>query len=281
MRLVRIFRSYGPAELAECLRWVGVQPGDTVLLHSAFSAHFGFKGSIEDLTKVFLDAVGPTGNLLMVSLPYRSSSLDYLSTLKQFDVRKTPSMMGLVSEYFRRRPDVVRSLHPTHPMLVHGPQAEDIIASHPACVFPCGPGSPFDRFLALDGKVVFFNVEFAVFTFFHYLEHLVSSDLPFPLYTDRPIEVPVVDRAGNRATIKTHVYSREAISRRRFAVLETELRRRRLITTRRIGNGEVESIRVRDAVACVEDMRRQGRYFYDFSGTQAKSVGAAVPGEST
>src|SRR5512132_97218 len=82
MRLVRMFRSYGPAELAECLRVVGVQRGDTVLLHSAFSAHFGFEGSIEDLTKVFLDAVGPTGNLLMVSLPYRSSSLDYLSTQK-------------------------------------------------------------------------------------------------------------------------------------------------------------------------------------------------------
>ena len=276
-----MFRSYGPDELAECLRAVGVRRGDAVLLHSAFSAHFGFEGSIEDLTRVFLDAVGPTGHLLMVSLPYRTSSLDYLGTLKQFDVRKAPSMMGLVSEYFRRRPDVVRSLHPTHPILVHGPQAEDIVAAHPACLFPCGPGSPFDRLLALDGKVVFFNVEFAVFTFFHYLEHLVSADLPFPLYTDRPIEVPVIDRAGDRATVTTHVYSREAIGRRRFVVLETELRRRHLITTRRIGNGEVESIRVRDAVACVEDMRRQGRYFYDLAGLQAKSVRAAVAGEST
>src|SRR5512141_815738 len=77
MRLVRMFRSYGPAELAECLRAVGVQSGDAVLLHSAFSPHFGFKGSIEDLTRVFLNAVGPTGHLLMVSLPYRTSSLDY------------------------------------------------------------------------------------------------------------------------------------------------------------------------------------------------------------
>ena len=106
-------------------------------------------------------------------------------------------MMGLVSEYFRRRPDVVSSLHPTHPILVHGPDAEAIVAAHPACLHPCGPGTPFDRLLALDGKVLFFNVEFAVFTFFHYLEHLVSADLPFRLYTDEPSVVPVIDRHGN------------------------------------------------------------------------------------
>jgi aminoglycoside 3-N-acetyltransferase len=266
LRLVRAFRSYGTDELAECLRALGVQAGDNVMLHSAFSAHFGFTGSIEELTDTFLAAIGPRGHLFMVSLPYRTSSLQYLSTLKQFDVLRTPSMMGLVSEYFRRRPAVVRSLHPTHPILVHGPRAEEIVARHPECLHPCGPGTPFDHLLALDGKVVFFNVEFAVFTFFHYLEHLVSGDLPFSLYTDRPSVVPVVDRHGNARTVTTFVYSPEAIQRRRFAVLEAEFRRRGLIKTRRIGNGAVEAIRVREAVDCVEDMRRQGRYFYDFAG---------------
>lgn len=266
LRLVRAFLSYGQAELAACLREVGVRPGDSVMLHSAFSPHFGFTGSIEDLTRVFLDAVAPDGHLFMVSLPYRTSSLEYLGRLKQFDVRRTPSMMGLVSEYFRRRPDVVRSLHPTHPILVHGPDAEAIVAAHAACLHPCGPDTPFDRLLALDGMVVFFNVEFAVFTFFHYLEHRVSADLPFRLYTDEPSVVPVVDRYGNRGTVTTYVYSREAIRRRRFPVLEAELRRRGAIRSRRIGNGMVEAIRVRDAIECVDEMRRQGRYFYDLSG---------------
>lgn len=281
LRLVRAFRSYGPVELATCLRELGVLPGDSVMLHSAFSAHFGFSGSIEELTNVVLDAVGPSGNLLMVSLPYRTSSLEYLSKLKQFDVRKTPSMMGLVSEYFRRRPDVVRSLHPTHPILVHGPNAESIIAAHPTCLYPCGPGTPFDRLLALDGKVVFFNVEFAVFTFFHYLEHLVHGDLPFRLYTDQPTVVPMIDRHGECTAVTTYVYSREAIQRRRFPVLEAELRRRGLIKSRRIGNGEVLAIRVRDAVECVEDMRRHGRYFYDFSDLPRGMGATASLGKAT
>jgi hypothetical protein len=49
-------------------------------------------------------------------------------------------------------------------------------------------------------------------------------------------------------------------------MLEAEFRQRGLVKSRRIGNGEVLAIRLREAVDCVEDMRRRGRYFYDFTG---------------
>lgn len=261
--IVRTFMSYGPERLRDGLGRMGVQPGDSVMLHSAFGPEYGFRGTIDDLTRVFLDAVGPAGNLLMVSLPYRSSSLEYLSHLKSFDVRKTPSMMGLVSEYFRRRAGVLRSLHPTHPVLAFGPDAETIVAGHEDCLYPCGPGTPFEKLADLDGKVIFFNVPFATFTFFHYLEHLVSPQMPFPLYTEHPFEVPVVDRCGERRTVATYVFSLDAIRRRRFEVLERELRRRGLIRRARVGNSRIEMIRVRDAIDCTRDMLARGQYFYD------------------
>ena len=107
-RFVRTFRSYDERQLRAALHAVGVAEGDSVMLHSAFGAN-GFLGTIEQLTDSFIEAIGPQGHLLMVSLPYRTASLDYLKTYRTFDVRKTPSMMGMVSELFRRRPDVVRS----------------------------------------------------------------------------------------------------------------------------------------------------------------------------
>jgi len=262
---VRTFMSYGPERLREGLRQVGLQSGDSVMLHSAFGPEYGFRGTIDDLTRVFLDAVGPGGNLLMVSLPYRSSSLEYLGNLKSFDVRKTPSMMGLVSEYFRHRSGVLRSLHPTHPVLAYGPGAEAIVAGHEDCLYPCGPGTPFDKLADLDGKVTFFNVPFATFTFFHYLEHLVSPEMPFSLYTEQPFHVPVVDRHGERRTVTTYVFSPDAIRRRRFEVLERELRRRGLIRRARVGNSRIEMIRVRDAIDCAREMFARGQYFYDLA----------------
>lgn len=276
-KIVRAFFSYGASELSACLRALGVRPGATVMLHSAFAEHFGFRGNIEQLTQAFLDAVGPEGNLLMVSLPYRTSSLEYLLSQRRFDVRHTPSMMGLVSELFRRRPDVIRSLHPTHPILACGPKAEWIVGDHANCVYPCGPQTPFDRMLALDGQFVFFNVPFATLTFFHYLEHRVSPDLPFRLYTDAPYEVPVIDRTGELRSVTTFVFSPEAIRRRRFQVLEAEIRRRNFLRERTVGTSRILAANARDIVQCVDDMRRRGIYFYDFAGTAHPKHAESAP----
>ena len=260
---VHVFRSYDEKALLAALGAVGVVRGDALMLHSAFGRSHGFRGSIEQLTDVFIDAVGPDGHLLMVSLPYRSSSFDYLNRLKVFDVRKTPSMMGLVSEMFRRRPDVLRSLHPTHPVLVRGSRAEAFIEGHPDCLYPCGPGSPFDKLAGANGLVVFFNVAFDTYTFFHYLEHMVSSQLPFSLYTEQTFDAPVVDRAGQRRTVRTHVFAPDAIRRRRFDAFEAALRRRGLIRETRLGASRIQSVRVQDTIACVSEMASRGEFFYD------------------
>jgi aminoglycoside 3-N-acetyltransferase len=263
---VRSFRSYDAARLQLALRELGIRAGDAVMLHSSFSAQHGFKGSIDDLTRAWLDAVGPGGHLLMVSLPYRTSSYQYLGKLKQFDVQKTPSMMGMVSELFRRRAGVVRSLNPAHPILAFGPRAEAFIAGHEDCVHSCGPGTPFDRLVEADGVVAFFNAEFGTLTFFHYLEHMVHKALPVRLYTETPFVSRVVDRQGEARTVTTYPFSPEIIPRRRFEVLEDTLRERGLVKTVRLGNTTLEAVRVREVVDCVREMASRGVYFYDLSG---------------
>lgn len=260
---VRAFFSYEPKELVSALRTLGIAPGDSVMLHSAFEDHHGFRGSMDTLLDTFIETVGPDGNLLMVSLPYRTSTLEYLTKLKQFDVRKTPSAMGLVSEFYRRRKDVLRSLHPSHPVLVRGPRAEWFIEGHETSLYPCGPASPFGKLAEARGKVAFFNVSFAYFTFFHHLEHLVQDRLPFPLYHDPPFEVPVIDRNGERHMVKTLAYSQQALRRRRFEVLENWLWTHGVIRKGRIGASSLLLVRIEDVLKAVDDMTRQGVLFYE------------------
>ena len=262
---VRAFRSFTRDDLLQALRAMGLREGDALMLHSGFSQFNGFAGTIDDLTDVFLQAVGPQGHLLMVSLPYRDSTYGYLQRARKFDVRHTPSMMGMVSEMFRRRPGVLRSAHPTHPVAVAGPRAAWFVQDHPGSVHPCGPGSPFERLAQADGKIGFFDVTFDTFTFFHYLEHLVHESLPFRLYTQQVFEVPVIDALGQTSRVRTHAYDPPAIARRRFDLFEAELRSRGAIATRRIGNASMEIVRAADSIACTLDMARAGRYFYDLS----------------
>jgi aminoglycoside 3-N-acetyltransferase len=201
----------------------------------------------------------------MVSLPYRSSALDYLAQGKIFDVRRTPSSMGLISEFFRRRAGVQRSLHPTHPILALGSNAEWLVEGHEACIYPCGPGTPFEKLLRSGGKVVFFNVPFSVFTFFHYLEHMVRDELPFPIYDDASFDVPVIDRDGVRRTVTTVAFARDAIQRRRPEVLESWLWRRGVIKRTRVGASVLLLVDLREVERAVEEMMKDGVIFYDLS----------------
>jgi aminoglycoside 3-N-acetyltransferase len=269
---VRTFLSYGPVELLDLLRRVGIESGDAVMLHSAFEPHHGFRSSVGQAIDVFLQAVGPEGHLLMPSMAYHSSTLDYLTQLKSFDVRRTPSAMGLVSEFFRRRPGVLRSINPSHPILVHGPRAAWFIEGHERCLYPCGPGTPFDKLLEVGGKVAFFNVPFGYFTFFHYLEHRLWPQLKFQLYHEPPFDVPVIGPRGEALTVKTQVYSRETLRRRRFAVLEARLRQRGLIRHARIGASHALLVEVRAAVVAVDQMAQQGEFFYDMTPAGAETV---------
>ncbi len=274
--MAKAFFSYDARKLKTSLRALGVESGDTVLLHSSFEEHHGFRGTIQQATDVFIDAVAPHGNLLMVSLPYRSSSLAYLSKLTRFDVRKTPSMMGMVSELFRRRDGVLRSLSPSHPMLAFGPDAPWFVADHHLCVHPCGPGSPFEKLVTCNAKAVFYNTSFDAYTFFHYLEHLVSAQMPFSLYTDTAFQAQVIDHSGAASTVPTYAFAPDAMRRRRFSVLEDELNRRHAIKELRIGNGSMLIVSIRDTVTCVEDMSRRGVYFYDLEGLPPPATTAAT-----
>jgi len=257
--------AYDRARLLEALRKLGVKPGDTVMLHSAYSREHGFSGSIGELIETFIEAVGPQGHLLMVSLPYRNAALDWLQSGRRFDVRTTPSMMGMVSEVFRRRPDVLRSLHPTHPVLVCGPQAERFVAAHAECLYPCGPGTPFDELARAGGKVVFLNVPIDTFTFFHFLEHRVSPGLPFALYTEAPFDAPVVDAQGRARTVRTFAFAREAIRRRRPERLYEALFQAGHVRSVRVGASRLMALDVADSIACTDRLQAEGRLFYDLT----------------
>lgn len=261
------FRGFDGAAVSAALRDVGVREGDMIMLHSAFSRASGLRGSCDDLIEAVLDSVGPSGHVLMVSLPYRTASIDWLESGRRFDVRKTPSMMGLVSETFRRRPDVVRSLHPTHPILAHGPRARRIIEAHAECLHPCGRGSPFEELAKAGGKAVFFDVPIDTFTFFHYLEDLVSPALPFDLYTQRVYEVPVIDENGTTRIVRTRAFAPEAIRRRRPERLYDALRRGGKVAQRRIGAARLLSVQVLDAVEWTQRMMQRGEFFYELGGS--------------
>jgi aminoglycoside 3-N-acetyltransferase len=249
-------------ELRRALERLGIRHGDTLMVHAGHSRLSGFKGSPSHVVDTLLDTVGRDGNLVMVSMAYTSSAYDYLSQRKPFDVRKAVSHMGIVSESFRRRNGVLRSLHPSNPVLAFGPHAAWIVEGHENCRHPCGRGSPFEKLAELRAKVLFLDATLYTQTFFHYVEDMVADQLDFSLFRDQLIDAKVIDYDGNARTVPTYTYSDEAIRRRRPDIMIAELNRLGLIKKARVGNSRVFLLRTEDVVRVVNEMASRGVFFY-------------------
>lgn len=263
--------AYDAEKLRRHLIKIGIAEGDTIMVHANFSPGNGFRGSPMDVVDVLVDRVGKHGNLLMVSIPFRGSAYDYLMKKKPFRLNKTMSMMGLITEVFRRKEGVLRSFHPTHPVLAYGKDSQWIVEGHENNLYPCGPGTPFEKFRKLNGKIMFFDVSFGAITFFHHVEDLYKDRLPFPVYQDDIITTVAYDKENNPHEIKTYVFDRNLP--RSAAKLEQEMRRKRLINISRIGNSRILLVKAEDVVRCQGDMIDAKNYPYDLQDMESGQGG--------
>jgi aminoglycoside N3'-acetyltransferase len=244
---------------------MGIAAGDTVLLHSAYRSTNGFRGTPSDVIGVLRDLIGESGTLAMMSMPYTTSTKEYLASGPVFDVRRTPSHMGIITEIFRRS-GAMRSLSPTHPILAAGAGAESYLAHHSECRYPCGPGSPFERMLHANAKVLFFDLPFVAFTFFHYIEHRLQDRLPFPLYEEAPMIARYLDYDGRAREAEVFVFTDEAIKRRRVAVIAGGTRRTGKSSWSRIGNTRLVLTTMADALDTTLRLADAGTLPYERSG---------------
>jgi len=263
-KIIKRYFSYTPSQLEHKLRTMGLTSGDTVLMHSSFNVHNGFQGGPQQVIDCILNIIGPCGNLLMVSMPYGGSSFAYLKDRPIFDVRRSTSRMGIISEIFRTDKNVLRSLSPSHPILAFGPKAKWIISDHEKTMYPCGRGSPFEKILKLKAKTLLFDMTSrGISTFFHHVEDTFKEHLPVKLYDDEPLEATVIDSHGNRIKVKSYVFSSEARRIRTPRLLKRELLRSEGITSSRIGNTKLTLVDLNKAVDCARKIVESGNYLYN------------------
>lgn len=125
-------RTLTEEEFVDLLQKVGFMNGAVVMVHSSMdelSRRLPFMNAVT-LIQLMQQMVGEEGTLLMPTFPFSGRQVRYVEQNHRFDVRRSPSQAGLITEVFRRMPGVTRSLHPTHPVAAWGKLAKDLVATH-------------------------------------------------------------------------------------------------------------------------------------------------------
>lgn len=172
------------------LRSLGIESGDTVLVHSSLKSLGWVNGGAVAVVQALLAAVGDAGTLVMPAqsndwtdpehwkappVP-REWQKTIRDTMPAFDPRLTPTQaMGSVAELFRTWPGTVRSAHPSSSFAALGPLAAQITRDHPLSD-PLGADSPLGKLHDLAARILLIGVDFDTCTALHFAESIVWPD---------------------------------------------------------------------------------------------------------
>jgi aminoglycoside 3-N-acetyltransferase len=172
LKKLRIFKKDITKEvLLKDLRLSGIESGDTVMVHASLSKIGNVKGGASTVIRALIEKLGENGNLVMPAFSYISSMVNTsLISNYVFEPLSTPAVVGKIPEEFRQWFNVERSIHPTHSVCAHGPQANIITAGHLEAPTNFGEGTPFHKIRQLKGKVCGIGINIGPVTIYHSAE---------------------------------------------------------------------------------------------------------------
>ena len=155
---------------------------EILMVHSAYDRLLPmYSGNPVELVNELMAYCGSQRTLAMPAFVLGGRYYDPIDYYKShsFDVRRTISEMGLLTEVFRRKPGVKRSLHPTHSVCALGPLAEAMTATHHLGTTRAGKLTPFEFMAQKRTVVVGLGVEyFRCLTQAKGVEDLLGDDFP-------------------------------------------------------------------------------------------------------
>jgi len=185
---------------------LALESGDTVYVHSSIdqlNLAFPFYGVLSLLQ----DVIGPKGTVLLPTYPNRNiSSYEYLLAGNVFDVRRTPSYTGLLTEFARRQKNAIRSLHPTKSVCAIGPSAAELTATHQNSAWPYDECSPYFKLIQHKAKIVGLGVWTQYLSFVYCVDDALKENPPVRTYYPETFAGRCIDYQGQEVIVETYAH---------------------------------------------------------------------------
>jgi aminoglycoside 3-N-acetyltransferase len=156
-----------------------------LMVHSSLAALGSVDGGADTVIDALVDAVGPEGTVVVPTF----------ACDPPFDRKTSATPLGAIADRFWRRPEAVRSKHPTHSVSAIGKNAEELIRGHEKASTAYGEGTPYLRLARGGGKILLLGVDQDRNTTLHTAEAIAGAP-----YLDT-IESTYVDDDGTHVTI--------------------------------------------------------------------------------
>lgn len=161
-------------DLVAGFRSLGVEAGDTLLVHSSYKSFGPVDGGPQTVIRALELALDTEhdGTLIMPTFNF-----DF-NKGQAWDVRSTPSKMGVLTEIVRQDPRAKRVFHPFYSFAILGKHAEMLGGLRYKSAYE--RNSVFGKLRDLDGKIMVIGLSYNdSMTFFHHIEQMEGVDYRF------------------------------------------------------------------------------------------------------
>ena len=161
-------------KLVQGFHVLGVEEGDTLLVHSSYKSFGEVDGGPQTVIRALEAALGTDkeGTLIMPTFNF-----DFNKGVP-WDVRTTPSKMGVLTELVRTDPRAKRVFHPFYSFAILGKHAEMLGSLRYKSSYE--RNSVFGKLRDLDGKIMVIGLSYTnSMTFFHHIEQMEGVDYRF------------------------------------------------------------------------------------------------------
>lgn len=186
---------------------LGLSSGDVVYMHSSID-RLNLKFPFYRILPLIQKVIGDKGTLLFPTYPNRSplSSYEYLRAGNVFDVKHTPSYTGILTEFGRRHPRAVRSLHPTKSVCAIGPLAEELTSTHQQSPYPYDRPSPYYKLVECNSKIVGIGVWTEYLSFVYCIDDAMKSNPPVRTYHPEIFRASCINYRGEQEIVETYAH---------------------------------------------------------------------------
>ena len=229
-----------------------------VMIHSSLPDLGQIK--LRDVTTNLAEHVLDSGNtVLCPALPIKGSSLEYLKSIEEFDVRTAPNAMGAVSCFYGRQEGSRRSLSPTHSVVAFGGQAGYYVGEHHLRKTPFSEKSPYFKLIQNHGKILMIGASLKNLTFVHVVEDMIGDDaLPIRIYDPHVFEIKVIDEFGTETQGCFQTHSRKSSRMRDTEEIMNKVRNLDSTKVFKVGCGEVLLLDAKDVCLCLLSNLKNG-----------------------
>jgi aminoglycoside 3-N-acetyltransferase len=214
--------------------------------------------------RMLIEFCGAERTLAMPAFYFGDAELGGMSATfeenPRFDVRRTPSQMGLATEIFRRTGGVRQSRHPVYRVCALGPLAEALTTGHETAESDCGRGSPFDVMTTHDTLILGIGKPFeGVLTHIHHVEDLMGEDFPVPMSVGDHLPMTLIDGKNEIPFI----LRRRGFTWKRNMWKLREIMGRDELREWRFHNVHLFATRARDVTRALENSAKRGVTLYE------------------